>query len=47
MKDMRAILTDDQFKKMHKMCMKPGEKKPGKMMMNKPSPKKPADDMKH
>ena len=47
MKDMLAILTDDQFKKMHKMCMKPGEKKPGKMMMNKPSPKKPADDMKH
>jgi hypothetical protein len=25
--------------------MKPDEKKPGKMM-NKPSPKKPADDMK-
>ena len=47
MKDMRAILTDDQFKKMHKMCMKPGEKKPEKGMMNKPSPKKPADDMKH
>ena len=47
MKDMRAILTDDQFKKIHKMCMKPGEKKPGKMMMNKPSPKKSADDMKH
>jgi Spy/CpxP family protein refolding chaperone len=46
MKDMRAILTDDQFKKMHKMCMKPGEKKPEKGMMNKPSPKKPADDMK-
>ena len=45
MKDMRAILTDEQFKKMHKICMKPDEKKPGKMM-NKPSPKKPADDMK-
>ena len=48
MKDMRAILTDDQFKKMHKMCMmKMGEKKPEKGMMNKPAPKKPADDMKH
>jgi len=48
MKDMRAILTDDQFKKMHKMCMmKMGEKKHGKMMMDKPSPKKPADNMKH
>ncbi len=46
MKDMRAILTDDQFKKMHKMCIKPGEKKPEKGMMNKPRPKKPADDMK-
>ena len=52
MKDMRTILTDDQFKKMHKMCMmKMGEKKHGKMAMdkpapNKPSPKKPADDMK-
>ncbi len=51
MKDMRAILTDEQFKKMHKMCMmKMGEKKHGKMM-DKPSPKKtspdkPADDMK-
>jgi len=51
MKDMRAILTDDQFKNMHKMCMKMGEKKHGKMMMNKPGPKKTspnksADDMK-
>jgi len=51
MKDMRTILTDEQFKKMHKMCMmKMGEKKDGKMMdkpaPNKPSPKKPADDMK-
>ena len=51
MKDMRTILTDDQFKKMHKMCMmKMGEKKHGKIMdkpaPNKPSPKKPADDMK-
>ena len=48
MKDMRAILTDEQFKNMHKMCMmKMGEKKPEKGMMNKPAPKKPADDMKH
>ena len=51
MKDMRTILTDEQFKKMHKMCMmKMGEKKHGKMMdkpaPNKPNPKKPADDMK-
>ena len=52
MKDMRAILTDDQFKQMHKMMpMKMGEKKHGKMMMNKPAPKnpdtkKPADNMK-
>jgi len=52
MKDMRAILTDEQFKNMHKMCMKKtGEKKPGQKMIHKPdiknpSPKKPADDMK-
>ena len=54
MKDMRTILTDEQFKKMHKMCMmKMGEKKHGKMMMDKPAPKKtgpdkpkPADNMK-
>jgi Spy/CpxP family protein refolding chaperone len=52
MKDIRSILTDDQFKKMHKMMpMKMGEKKHGKMMMNKlvpkkPDTKKPADDMK-
>ena len=51
MKDMRAILTDEQFKKMQKMCMmKMGEKKHGKMMdkpaQNKPNPKKPADNMK-
>ena len=47
MKDMRAILTDEQFKKMHKMMsMKMDEKKHGKMMMDKPAPKKPADDMK-
>ena len=52
MKDMRAILTDEQFKNMQKMCMmKMGEKKHEKMMgkpaPNKPGPKKPADDMKH
>jgi Spy/CpxP family protein refolding chaperone len=52
MKDMRAILTDDQFKKMHKMMpMKMGEKKHGRMMMHKqgskkPGPEKPADNMK-
>ena len=57
MKDMRTILTDDQFKNMHKMCMmKMGEKKHGKMKMDKPAPKKsspkkpgpekPVDDMK-
>jgi Spy/CpxP family protein refolding chaperone len=52
MKDMRAILTDEQFKNMQKMCMmKMGEKKHEKMKMdkpapNKPGPKKSADDMK-
>jgi Spy/CpxP family protein refolding chaperone len=36
MKEMRAILTDEQFKKMKKMMpMKMGEKKPGKKMMKK------------
>lgn len=30
MKDMRAVLTDEQFKNMHKMCMKMPEKKPEK-----------------
>ncbi|MCX5848009.1 MAG: hypothetical protein NTW65_00970 [Deltaproteobacteria bacterium] len=50
-KGMRAILTDEQFKNMHKrMPMKMGERKHGKMMMNKvvpkkPGPEKPADDM--
>jgi Spy/CpxP family protein refolding chaperone len=48
MKDMRAILTDEQFKNMHKMCMmKMGEKKHGKMMnKSQPTTKKPADEMK-
>ena len=42
MKDMRAILTDEQFKKMCKMMpMKMGDKKHGKMMKDKPAPKKP------
>lgn len=36
MKGMRAILTDEQFKKMKKMMsMKTGEKKPAKKMMKK------------
>jgi Spy/CpxP family protein refolding chaperone len=37
MKEMRTILTDEQFKKMNKMmmCMKAGEKKPAKRMMKK------------
>ncbi|MBW4055170.1 MAG: hypothetical protein HIU83_07175 [Proteobacteria bacterium] len=36
MKEMRAILTDDQFKKMKKMMpMKMGMKKPAKKMMRK------------
>ena len=49
MKDMRAILTDEQFKNMHKMCMMSGVKKHGKMMnkskpiIKKPSPKKPTN----
>ena len=36
MKEMRTILTDEQFKKMQKMMpMKTGEKKPEKKMMKK------------
>jgi len=36
MKEMRTILTDDQFKNMKKMMpMKMDEKKPGKQMMKK------------
>ena len=52
MKDMRTILTDEQFKNMHKMCMKSVEKEHGKMMnkskptTKQPSPKKSADEMK-
>jgi Spy/CpxP family protein refolding chaperone len=53
MKDMRAILTDEQFKNMHKMMsMKMGEEKHEKKMnkskqtRKKSSPKKTADDMK-
>ena len=42
MKEMRSILTDEQFKNMHKMCMmKMGGKKHGKKMMHKPAPKNP------
>lgn len=36
MKEIRTVLTDDQFKKMKKMCMKMDEKKPAKKMMKKP-----------
>jgi Spy/CpxP family protein refolding chaperone len=37
MKEIRAVLTDEQFKKMKKMmCMKMDEKKPAKKMMKKP-----------
>jgi len=49
MKGMRAILTDEQFKNMHKMCMKPVDNKHERMMnkskstMKKPSSKKPAN----
>lgn len=36
MKEMRTILTDEQFKKMKRMMsMKMGGKKPAKMMMKK------------
>jgi len=35
MKEMRTILTDEQFKKMKKMHMEMGEKKPAKRMMHK------------
>jgi hypothetical protein len=51
MKEMRAILTDEQFKNMHKMMsMKMGEeeheKKMDKKDHKKQSPKKTADEMK-
>jgi Spy/CpxP family protein refolding chaperone len=51
MKDMRAILTNEQFKNMQKMCMmKMGEEKHEKKMNKtdhkKQSPKKTADEMK-
>jgi len=46
-KDMRAILTDEQFKNMQKMCMmKMGGKKHEKKM-DKKDHKKTADEMKH
>lgn len=40
MKEMRTILTDEQFKNMHKMCMRMDMKKHGKIMMKKPDMKK-------
>ncbi|MEN6330929.1 MAG: hypothetical protein ABFD57_02955 [Smithella sp.] len=49
MKNIRPILTDEQFKNMHKICMMPVDKKHEKIMnkskpiMKKPSPKKPAN----
>lgn len=51
MKDMRAILTDEQFKNMQKMCvMQMGaekhEKKMDKKDYKKQSPKKTTDEMK-
>jgi Spy/CpxP family protein refolding chaperone len=52
MKDVRAILTDEQFKNMHKMCMKLDEREHGNMIhKSKPttkklSPKKSSDKMK-
>ena len=53
MKDMRTILTDEQFKNMHKMCMmKMGEEEHEKKMDKSKhtgkhqSHKKTADDMK-
>jgi Spy/CpxP family protein refolding chaperone len=51
MKDMRAILTEEQFKNMHKMMsMKMGEEEHEKKMDKKDhkklGPKKPAGDMK-
>lgn len=36
MKDMRTLLTDDQFKKMKKIMPMKGEKKPARKMMKKP-----------
>ena len=49
-KDMRAILTDEQFKNMHTMCMKMDVRKHGKMMrkpgLPKAKPEKKTDDMK-
>jgi Spy/CpxP family protein refolding chaperone len=35
MKEMRSMLTDEQFKNMQKMHMKTGEKRPAKRMMKK------------
>ena len=50
MKDLRTILTDEQFKNMHKKCMGRNIKKHGKMVrkpdMKKTKPEKSTDDMK-
>jgi Spy/CpxP family protein refolding chaperone len=42
MKDMRAVLTDEQFKNMHKRHMKTGEMKHAKKMMHKPDANNPS-----
>ncbi len=46
MKDMRAILTDEQFKNMRKMCMMKMGKEKHEKKMNKTDHKKTADEMK-
>ena len=50
MKDVRTILTDEQFKNMHKKCRAKDIKKRGKMVkkpdMKKTNPEKSTDDMK-
>jgi Spy/CpxP family protein refolding chaperone len=51
MKDVRAFLTEEQFKNMHKMCMSMDFKRHKNMMMKKhgvkkTNPEKPTDDSK-
>ena len=46
MKDMRAILTDEQFKNMQKMCMMQMGEKIHEKKMDKSDHKKTADEMK-
>ncbi len=41
MKEMRNILTDEQFNSMQKQCMMMGHKKPGKRIIYKTAPKNP------